>query len=159
MIFFDGAIGQVVKVDGPIAEAAMRFFDLDNDAISGQLDRVIITRVTVAQAEDIQTSRVGSDLYVYAYGARPGTIGISGLAFSGACDGYSEAGPVQPFHGAGRFFSWYQANRASKRQAPIELVVAGTVFQGVLAGMSADVTDPSTFAMQIGGEILTLPSA
>lgn len=158
MIFFDGSIGQVVKVDGPVAEAAMRFFDIENDALSGQVDRVIITRVTVAQAEDIQTSRVGSDLYFYAYGARPGTIGISGLAFSGACEGF-DAGPVQPFHGAARFFNWYQENRASKKQAPIELVVAGTVFQGVLSGMSADVTDPSTFAMQIGGEIMTLPSA
>ena len=155
MIFFEGAIGQLVRADGPMAEASIRFFGLDPTApLAGVEDRVIVSRVTLAQSEDIQTTRVGRDLYLYAFGAQPGTMSISGLAFSGAC---SDTGPAQPFHGAGRFASWYRRNRVGRRKTPIELTVAGEIYQGFLTKMTADTVDPSNFTVQIGADFLVLP--
>ncbi len=156
-LLFQTRPGQVVRMDDPaiqcsaIDEERRATFGLD-PSITFNVERSIVTRIAVSQSTNVQfLHTLGSQVFIYVFGDRIGTIGLSGLSFICACDGDIDTnGPEQ-------IFLWYKRNRVSQRQTPVRLIVGSEVIEGFVTGHSFEVVDPSLTLTQWNLELMSLP--
>lgn len=147
-ILFMGNPGRVIQLDDPAAQCDAQI-KIDPD-IGYQTQRSIVTRLTVNQQVNVQfLHSLGALIYIYVFGDRMGQVGLSGLAFSCPCPSGES--------GAGKMLEWYKQNRASKRQAPVQVTIAGTTVEGFVINFSEDVVDPSLKLIQWGANMASLP--
>lgn len=150
MLVFQGTKGRVVKLEDPAAMCQVQLIGKIEPEITYEAQSAIVTRLTVAQQVNLQfLHTIGGRIYIYTFGDRIGQMTLSGLAFSCACDHESP--------GAELMYSWFKDNRASSRQAPVQITIGQTPIEGFVVGFSADVVDPGTGLVQWGVTMATLP--
>ena len=80
MILFPSKPGVIVKLGDPATLGSVRLLSVEPKLGFG-LQRSIITRLTVSQQTNIQfLHSLGSQIFVYVFGDRMGTITLSGLS-------------------------------------------------------------------------------
>lgn len=152
-LLFQSRPGAVIKLDDPSLQCETQLLGINPDSadITFESERSIVTRVTVSQQVNVQfLHTLGSLIYVYVFGDRIGSIGLSGLSFACACPGGTELGAEQ-------MLLWYKRNRASKRRDPIEVVIGRSVIRGFVVGFNEDVVDPSLNLVQWSVAMTALP--
>lgn len=115
----------------------------------------IITRVNVAAQGNFQfLHTLGGNIYVYVFGDRVGSMGISGLAFDSVCD--DAAGTI----GIERVLDYYTQNRIAARKTPIKVTVGvKTTIAGYLVAVSGDVVDPRSKIYQFNLQFIMAPQS
>lgn len=149
-VIFQGQPGRVVSLTDPGVPGQARLLNI-NPTMGFNTHRSIITRVTISQQGNFQfLHTLGSDIYIYVFGDRIGSITISGLSFA------SCTGPNVP-HGIEAALSYYKTNRLASRNDQIEVIVGSTPIRGFLVGMNANLADPKDRIMAFHYSILALP--
>jgi len=152
MIVFDGQPGRVLRMDSPGVQATTKLIELVDAPISFSVQRSIVTRLTVSQQTNVQfLHTLGSLIYIYSFGDRMGTIGLSGLAFPVGC----ENDDGEP--GIEKMLKWYRANKASSREKPVRIMIGNTPLDGFVTESNFDVVDPTTNLVQWSISIRSLP--
>ena len=150
MLVFATKPGSIVRMRDPAAQCSVRLLGLD-PKITYDTHRSLITRVTVAQQANVQfLHALGSQIFVYAFGDRMGSITLSGLSASCPC-------PQGNDLGIERILKYYSDNRVSKRKKPVRVTIGKTVLEGFVLSVSGDTVDPSTNIIQWGLNLATLP--
>lgn len=155
MIIFEGRPGGVIALTDAGVMGSARIANLDGDpAISFELDRSIITRMTLSQEANVQfLHTLGTHIYLYVFGDRIGAVNLSGLSFSGDCD----VPGLQQEHGGERMLAWYKEHRVSRRRQPVRVMVGNTPIEGFVTGFQEDVVDPMTNLIQWAVTLRSLP--
>lgn len=149
-MLFQTKPGVVVRMDDPAMSCDANFLNTD-PGISFDTERSIVTRMTIGQKVNLQfLHSMGSQIFVYVFGDRMGSISLSGLAFVCDCDG-------GPDIGAERMLLWYKRNKASKRAGPVRLTIGKTAIEGFVTDFTEDVVDPSLKLVQWGVNLAALP--
>lgn len=167
MTIFQTVPGQIVAFPDPALQCSVQMLglaspDADDDSvgINFQTQRALVTRLTVSQQVNLQfLHTLGGLIYVYVFGDRMGSVGLSGLA--AGCSDCASPGftgpPASTMGGAEAMLSWYKNVKASSRQSPIRVLVGKTVIEGFVTGFTEDVVDPSIALVQWGAQIAALP--
>jgi hypothetical protein len=142
--------GSVVKLEDGALQCSTQLLDLD-PRITFETERSIVTRLTMSQKANVQfLHTLGSLIYIYVFGDRIGTIGLSGLSFACECPSGEELGAV-------KMYQWYKRHRASRRRAPVRVMLGREVIEGFITDFTGDVVDPSLNLFQWGVNLMTLP--
>jgi hypothetical protein len=115
----------------------------------------IITRVNVAAQGNFQfLHTLGGNIYVYVFGDRVGSMGISGLAFESVCN--DAAGTI----GIERVLDYYAQNRIAARKTPLKVTVGvKTTLAGYLVAVTGDVVDPKSKIYQFNLQFIMAPQS
>jgi hypothetical protein len=115
----------------------------------------IITRVNVAAQGNFQfLHTLGGNIYVYVFGDRVGSLGISGLAFDSVCD--DAAGTI----GIERVLDYYAQNRIANRKTPVKVTIGvKTTLAGYLVAVAGDVVDPKSKIYQFNLQFILAPQS
>ncbi len=155
MIVFEGRPGSVVALVDAGVQGDAFVANLDGDAaIRFDRERSIITRMTISQEANVQfLHTLGTHIYIYVFGDRIGSIGLSGLSFSGDCDipGLNQS------HGGELMLAWYKQFRVSRRRSPVRVMVGNTPIDGFVTGFNEDIVDPMTNLIQWSVTLRSLP--
>lgn len=147
---FQSRPGAVIKLDDPAIQCETQLLGLKPD-ITYEVERSIVTRVSVCQRTNVQfLHTLGGLIYIYVFGDRIGTIGLSGLSFACPCPDSGEVG-------AEKMLMWYNKNRASKRKEPIEVTIGRMVIRGFVLDVQQDVVDPALNLVQWNVTVNALP--
>src|ERR1041384_2392506 len=85
-VIFEGGVGQVIRIEDPAVQADIRLVNLPNTPITLNNQRAIITRMMLKHTVNVQVLRpLGAVVYIYVFGDRIGSLGLSGLCFAGDC--------------------------------------------------------------------------
>jgi hypothetical protein len=116
--------------------------------------RAIVTDHPIEEAANANVMYAADGhIYMHVPGDKVGSITVSGLAFSGGCQGESTGGNNSDYSfndqttGFERVLRWYRANRVSNpaKNSPIEITLGGgLVLKGYLGSFSSRVADVST---------------
>lgn len=154
MIVFAGNRGRVVRLNDPAAQASIGFVSVKDAPIRFTEQRSIITRLMLDQHANVQfLHTLGAHVYVYVFGDRIGTMGLSGLSFNSPCGG------LAPDLGVEQMLTWYRTNRVSSLGKPVRVLIGSTPFEGFVVASTEDVVDPETGLVQWGVQLQTLPEA
>jgi len=109
--------------------------------------RAIVTDHPIEEAANANVMYAADGhIYMHVPGDKVGSMTVTGLAFSGFCQG--EAGEANDqATGFERVLRWYRANRVSnpKKNDPIEITLGGgLILKGYLGSFSARIADVST---------------
>lgn len=156
MIVFQGAPGSVVALrDGGVQGDARVISLLQADRLHFGVTRSIITRLTVTQEANLQfLHTLGSHVYIYVFGDRMGTVGLSGFTFNRSCDQPGQ----QLDTGPARMLAWYEQNRTSRRRSPLRFMVGNRPIEGFVVGLNIDVVDPASLLVQWSVTMRSLPA-
>jgi hypothetical protein len=154
-ILFASTRGRVVRLEDSAAQANIQFLGMVDSRITFDSQLAIVTRMTMSHQVNAQfLHTIGNHVYIYVFGDRIGSMGLSGLAFHGVCD--------KPGSGAEKMLRWYQTNRASKRRNPLTITIGTggdtTPIEGFVVGFTQDVVDPSIGLVQWNANLVTLPA-
>jgi hypothetical protein len=100
----------------------------------------LVTGLTLEMSGNYQFLHTLNELvYFYAFGDRVGTLAVTGLGFTAACDGASKGSILS-------LYDYYQSNRAAKSgNEAIKIVIedenTSITLWGFLTGMRIDVSD------------------
>lgn len=159
MLVFQSRPGQLVAFPDPALQCSVQLLGLggpeeDDDQvvpIRFATHRSIITRLTVGQQSNLQfLHTLGGLIFVYVFGDRMGSVGLSGLSAGCGC-------PDDGVVGADAMLGWYRQVRAANRPSPIRVMVGKTAIEGFVTGFTEDVVDASTNLVQWGAQIAALP--
>ena len=112
--------------------------------------RAIVTDHPIEEAANANVMYAADGhIYMHVPGDKVGAMTVTGLAFSGLCQGDSQGNSNSynfndQMTGFERVLRWYRANRVSnpKKNDPIEITLGGgLVLKGYLASFSAQVAD------------------
>lgn len=119
----------------------------------GGLTTVIIDDIRTDQATNQQfNTSLAEAVYMYVFGDQMGITALSGKLFSASCDDGGKSGIEA-------MLDYYKANRASKRQAPIQISIGNTTLNGFMtrlvihASGAGETNRVNNFTLQIN----TLP--
>lgn len=151
-ILFASRVGNVTQFDDPAAQCTVsRPLLRVTPSMDWNQYRAIVTRVTLSQQVNVQfLHTMGSMVYVYVFGDRMGSVGLSGLSFF-LCECGNEPSGQQDI------YNWYKSNRASRRRDPITVSVGSAVINGYVTGFSEDVVDASLHLVQWNVSMMALP--
>lgn len=108
----------------------------------GQLFRALITQVNVTQQGGYQFIHTLRDrIFMYVFGERIGELVISGLTTTGGCDA-DDSNPG--LAGIESVMAYYQAMRATRRNAPVNISIGRVAFKAFLLSMRTDIADAET---------------
>lgn len=155
MIVFEGQAGRVVALTDVGVQGQVFGVNLHGDpAIRFNLDRSIITRMTLSQEANVQfLHTLGTHVYIYVFGDRIGSVGLSGLSFAADC---SILDPDQT-HGGELMLTWYKKFRVSRRRSPVRVMVGNTPIDGFVTGFNEEIVDATTNLVQWSVLIRSLP--
>jgi len=109
--------------------------------------RAIVTDHPIEEAANANVMYAADGhIYMHVPGDKVGSMTVSGLAFSGFCQGKAQ-GENDQMTGFERVLRWYRENRVSnpKKNDPIEITLGGgLILKGYLGSFSARVADVST---------------
>jgi hypothetical protein len=149
-VIFSGQRGRVVRLDDAAAQANIAFLTID-PKIRYESEVSIVTRMMMSQQVNVQfLHTIGAHIYIYVFGDRIGQLGLSGLAFTGACD--------NQVSGAQKMYQWYKRYRASVRREPVKVTIGSEPIEGFVVNFSEDVVDPSISLVQWNVNMVTLPA-
>jgi len=155
MILFDGPIGRVVRLEEPGLQGSVGITQIDDAPIDFLSRKSIITRISVAQQVNAQFLHTfGNDVYIYVFGDRMGSIGLSGISFANDC---VQQDIARFKHGSEQILDWYRANRLSERGDPVRVMLGNTAIEGFVTNLTLDVVDPITHLMQWGLTLMAFP--
>ncbi len=125
--------------------------DFSQRTVGASNCRAIVTDHPIEEAANANVMYAADGhIYLHVPGDKVGSITVSGLAFSGFCQGeFAGATPQNNDQTTGfeRILKWYRANRVSNptKNDPIEITLGGgLVLKGYLGSFSARVADVST---------------
>jgi hypothetical protein len=151
MIVFQGQPGRVVTIKDPAVPARVRPLATPSPDISIGDEKSIITHITVSQQTNHQfLHTLGNDIFIYVFGDRIGQIQLAGFSFVENCGGGGR-------HGMELMIDWFQDNKLSAKQEPMQILVGQVAFQGFLMGMVNKVVDPATWLTQYQADIAVIP--
>lgn len=115
----------------------------------------IITRVNVSAQGNFQfLHTLGGNIYVYVFGDRVGSLGISGLAFDSVCE--DAAGTI----GIERVLDYYAQNRIANRKTPVKITIGvKTTLAGYLVAVAGDAVDPKSKIYQFNLQFMLAPQS
>ena len=157
-LIFQSNAGRVTRLREPGIACRASLFTL-KPTINFSSELSIVNRVTLSQQVNVQFAHMlGSDVYIYVFGDRIGSLSLSGLSFNCACDNDLVFTPTTGDEsGAERIYGWYTANRTSKRREPVLLTLGKVSIEGFVTGFTEEVIDPSTNLVQWSVNLVTLP--
>jgi hypothetical protein len=119
--------------------------DIDDDNLTFEDHRVVITRVTGNERVNAQfLHTLGPDIFVYVFGDRVTDLTIQGMAFPFNCEDQTS----QP--GIVRVIEWYRRHRLARQQSPLLVSIGGQAGDQIdplvayLLGAQYDIADPKT---------------
>jgi hypothetical protein len=152
-VIFQTQPGRVIRLDDSAVQCSVRLLGMQDSPILFEERKSIITRVTLSEQVNVQfLHALGAQVFIYVFGDRIGSISLAGLSF--ACDCIED-----DIQGAEQMYLWYKDNRASRRQAPIRLMIGFTPIEGFVVGCREDVVDAATSMVQWNVDMVTLPDA
>lgn len=149
---FSQARGRVAVLDEPNVGGQIALVDVPDWSGTS----AIITRCTVSQAGNFQfLHTLGQFIYVYVFGDRMGSLGLSGLAFHQNCDGGGQGA-----QGINQVLEFYKTNRIAKRQTPLRITLGGgPTLEAFLVGGTSDVVEPYDKIWQFDFQFALIPPA
>ena len=101
----------------------------------------IFTNMTIAEQGNFQfLHTLGNHIYIYVFGDRIGTFGLSGLSFFDNCGTELPSGRI----GIINVISYYRHARLARQPAPVFVTInPDAVFRTFLIGMRGQVLDPA----------------
>ncbi len=152
-IVFQGNRGKVVRVDDPVAQANLGSVSVDGSPIGYDSRKSIVTRVTVAQAANVQfLHTIGAFVYIYVFGDRIGQMTLSGLSFADPCGGGAADGT-----GLEQMMKWYKQNRVSESGKSLRVQIGKTAVDGFVTTSGFEVVEADTGIGQWNVTLQTLP--
>lgn len=119
--------------------------------------RSIITGVGLDEQPAFQVRQsLNRFIYGVIFGNDPGTLTISGLAFTGVCQGNREEGGHVDT-GFDRIYDYYKRHRISTRKRPVVVVIGGSSFGAFLVGCSLRINNPQAGIASFGLALQTIP--
>lgn len=152
--------GTAVKLEDPAIQCSTQLLSMrPEDSINFDTHRSIVTRLMLGQQSNVQfLHALGSLIYIYAFGEKMGTIGLSGLSFGCGCTTESDiTAPPQSGPGAESMLKWYNENRVSKREDPVRITIGSTAIEGFVVGITEDVVDTPNQIVQWNLTLASLP--
>jgi len=138
--FFDVSPGGILSV--------ISIGDFSERSVGASNYRAIVTDHPIEEAANANVMYAADGhIYLHVPGDKVGSITVSGLAFSGFCQGEPGSGNNDQTTGFERVLRWYRANRVSNpsKNSPIEITLGGgLVLKGYLGSFSARVADVAT---------------
>jgi hypothetical protein len=117
--------------------------------------KAIFTNITIGERGNYQfLHTLGNHIYIYVFGDRIGSFGLSGLAFFDNCRTFEPSGRI----GIAHVLNYYRANRIVARAAPLLVTLdPDTVFRCFLLGVRGQVQNPATRIFQFQMEFAMVP--
>lgn len=146
--------GFVTAISDPVEQASFQpMVAVEGNALSFQQSKSLITSVMIsAQTNQQFLHTLGDTIYIYVFGDRIGEMVLSGVAAAGDCDGGDAS------HGVEKLRDYFNANKLSKRQTPMNLVIGrNTRLQAYLGDFQASTADPKSMIMQYRMGFFVLP--
>lgn len=168
-ILFTGNQGLVARVRLEGATALIGGFKL-NPPLTFEERKSVITSITISESCNVRFQpSMGKAVYAYTFGGdNMGSIQISGINMLSPCDagaiGASNAdrkkqAPITD-RGLGLVRKYYLSNRASVRQDPIQLVLAGSLvpLKGYLVQWTGRIVQPEFRVFEWAMLLSSLPA-
>lgn len=151
-----GNQGKVAVLEDPSISAVMRplvSMPRDENRISFNVQRSIITRITVAQQGNFQfLHTIGNDIYIYVFGDRIGQLTLQGLSFALDCENTNARR-----HGMELMLDWYRQNKVAALDSPVRLLLGTTPLLAFVVGMRNGISDPATRIAEFSVDLRVLP--
>ncbi len=118
----------------------------------------IITNLTIAEQGNYQfLHTLGNDIFLYVFGDRIGTFGVSGLSFYDNCGDAINVGQASKI-GISHVIDYYRANRISRRGLPLSITIhPGQPFKCFLTSFRGSVLDASRRMFQFHLGLALIP--
>jgi hypothetical protein len=117
--------------------------------------KAIFQNITIAETGNYQfLHTLGNHIYIYVFGDRIGSFGLSGLAFYDNCVTIQPTGRI----GIAHALNYYRANRIVERAAPLLITLdPDTVFRCFLLSFRGMVQNPATRIFQFRMDFAMVP--
>lgn len=151
--------GVVVAIEHPGPALPLLTVEGLTDAGGAALQSIVVGGDLARQPLATVTPSLGSDVYAYSFGERPGPLTVTGIAFAGMCPALG--GPA----GLAAIAAWYERHRIGAPGGGVRRVVLGGSYAllGLLRGLQLSLRDPdrqlSSFTLQFDTLSVRAPGA
>lgn len=112
----------------------------------------VVTSIGIQQQSNFQFLHTLRNLiYVYVFGERIADLTVGGTVFLSPCGTAGQTGWKL-------MYDFYEANRISRRETPVDVVIGGIPFRAFLVGLGLSANDPANVVGQFSLSFKYLPN-